>query len=111
MVVMRPWYRPEFFASKYWKLPDDMVVSDGNVPCRGRIPSYITSMIVVRDVKVVQKKTDTPKPVVLPLLSKIPIETLKISDVMRPAGLTAPPKIAPQVQPAVVPHFTRKGSR
>jgi hypothetical protein len=106
VVVIRPWYRPEFFVSKYWKLPDETVVSDGNVPCRGRIPAYITSMIVVRNVKVTRKRAAPSKPLVLTLLSKIPIETLKINDAMKPAGLTPPPKIAPEVRATVTPRFT-----
>ena len=43
VVIMRAWWRPEFCESRYWKLPDDILVSDGKLPRRGIIPAYITS--------------------------------------------------------------------
>ena len=62
VVIIRPWYKPEFFASRYWKFDDDIIVSDGHVPRQGKIPGYITSMLVVRNVTMTRKKTlDTSK--------------------------------------------------
>lgn len=103
VVVIRPWYKPEFFASRYWKLPDDTVVSDGNVPCSGKIPTYITSMIVARNINVTRKKTTGPKLLVLPIFSRIPIQTLKISDTMKPVSPIVPPRIEPDVMPKRLP--------
>jgi hypothetical protein len=102
VVVIRPWYKPEFFASRYWKLPDDTVVSDGNVPRNGKIPTYITSMIVVRNIKVTRKKTAGPKLLVLPIFSKIPIQTLKTGDTMKPISPIAPHIIEADVRPKTI---------
>lgn len=79
VVVIRPWYKPEFFASRYWKLSEDVVISDGNVPRKGKIPAYITSMIVVRNIKITRKKKIESEPLVLPIFSVTPIQTLKMS--------------------------------
>ncbi|MFZ2500359.1 MAG: hypothetical protein WAW90_00010 [Minisyncoccia bacterium] len=79
--VARPWFRPEYFASRYWKLPDnfpDAVVSDGLVPCRGRVPVYISSMIVGRNITITRKATMhalSPVPLVLPILSTVSINS------------------------------------
>jgi hypothetical protein len=103
VVVIRPWHKPEFYESRYWKLPDGTIVSDGNVPRKGRIPAYITSMIVVRNVRVTRKKTTGPKLLVLPIFSKIPIQTLKISDTMKPVSPVAPHIIEAGVKPKAIP--------
>lgn len=116
--VARPWFRPEYFASRYWKLPDnfpDRVVSDGLVPCQGKIPAYISSMIVGRNITITRKATmhATPTtPFILPILSSVSINsTAPISAHMRagiqnsimfksqhPASLRSPttnPKLSP----------------
>lgn len=79
VVVIRPWYKPEFFASRYWRLSEDVVISDGNVPRKGKIPAYITSMVVVRNIKITRKKKAGSEPLVLPIFSITPIQTLKMS--------------------------------
>lgn len=66
--VVRPWFRPEFFASGYWRLPGDAVVSDGLIPRQGRIPAYITGMLAVRNVTVRRRKSDAGKGLAIPLL-------------------------------------------
>ena len=84
VVIIRPWAKFEFFASRYWKLPDSTIISDGNVPRNGKIPSFITSMIVIRNVKVTRKKTSGPKPFVLPLLSKVSLQTFDAAALQKP---------------------------
>lgn len=79
VVVIRPWYKPEFFASRCWKLSEDVVISDGNLPRKGKIPAYITSMVVVRNVIVTRKKKAGSELLVLPIFSITPIQTLKMS--------------------------------
>jgi hypothetical protein len=77
--VARPWFRPEYFASRYWTLPDnfpDRVVSDGLVPCKGKVPAYISSMIVGRNITITRKATmhaTSTTPFVLPILSSVSI--------------------------------------
>jgi hypothetical protein len=57
VVIMRPWFKPEFFESRFWNLPDgSQIVSDGLTPRKGRLPCYITSMIVARNVSVTRRK-------------------------------------------------------
>lgn len=81
LFVARPWFRPEYFASRYWKLPDtfpDAVVSDGLVPCRGKVPVYISSMIVGRNITITRKTTvhaPSAAPLVLPILSTVSVNT------------------------------------
>jgi hypothetical protein len=62
VVVIRPWFRPELFASRYWRLDDGKVVSDGKRPRKGDIPAYITSMLVARNVAVTRRKAADAKP-------------------------------------------------
>src|SRR4051794_24335103 len=50
--VMRPWFDPSFLAMRSWRLPDGSVVSDGAVPRSGRLPGYVTDLIVARKVTV-----------------------------------------------------------
>lgn len=52
VTVMRPWFDPAFLAMRSWRLPDDGVVSDGATPRAGRIPGYVTSLVVARKVTI-----------------------------------------------------------
>jgi hypothetical protein len=52
VAIVRPWFRPEFFAARTWKFADSSVVSDGGRPCTGIIPAYVTSMLVTRNITV-----------------------------------------------------------
>jgi len=79
VIVMRPWFKAEFFHSRYWRLPDDRVVSDGKVPNSGKLPAYITSMIVARNIEIRRRKEAANIPVILPMISKIPIQKLQLS--------------------------------
>lgn len=111
VVVIRPWYKPEFFASRYWKLPEDTVVSDGNVPRKGKIPAYITSMIVVRNIKMTRKKKAGSEPLVLPIFSITPIQTLKMSRTpvtikSRLASDMTPIRTGVEIRPKTVPRFS-----
>jgi hypothetical protein len=61
VAILRPWFDPAFFAMSSWRLPPDDAapVSDGKVPRSGRIPAYITSMIVVRRL-IVEREGPSP---------------------------------------------------
>ncbi len=108
IVIMRTWYKREFFECRYWKLPDNTIVSDGNMPRNGKIPAYITSMIVVRNVTVTRKKIAEPKPLVLPILYKAPIQTLKISGAIIPVTPTTSTKTGANVALKADPHTSVK---
>jgi hypothetical protein len=79
VIVMRPWFKAEFFHSRYWRLPDDRVVSNGKVPNAGQLPAYITSMIVARNVEIRRRKEAAKKPLVLPMISKLPIQKIQLA--------------------------------
>jgi len=93
VIVIRPWFKPEFFRSRYWKLPDDRVISDGQVPCNGILPAFITSIIVARNVQIIRRKGVAQNPVVLPLLSNVPVQKLKLSKlpVVKPQPINRTP--------------------
>lgn len=48
VTVMRPWFDPSFFAMRSWRLPDGAAISSGSKPAKGRIPCYISSLVVAR---------------------------------------------------------------
>ncbi|WP_438495255.1 hypothetical protein [Paenibacillus sp. IHBB 3054] len=48
--VIRPWFRSSFFEMRNWKLTDDTVISDGNIPRSGKLPGYITGLILVKNI-------------------------------------------------------------
>ena len=52
ITVMRPWFDPAFLAMRSWRMPDGSVVSNGSVPRQGRIPAYISSVVVARKVTI-----------------------------------------------------------
>jgi len=96
IILMRPWLKPEFFQSHNWKLEGTEVVSDGKTPRQGTLPAYITSLLVVRSIRITRKKTETTSlPVVLPLLSTIPITRLQTSTLDAKALETTNKPIAP----------------
>lgn len=111
VVVIRPWYKPEFFASRYWKMSEDVVISDGNLPRKGKIPAYITSMVVVRNIKVTRKKKAGSDPLILQIFSITPIQTLKMSRTpvtikSRLASDVAPVRTGVEIRPKTASRFS-----
>lgn len=71
VVLVRPWLNTSFFTARSWKLPDNAVLSDGNMPRNGTLPAYTSSLIMVRNIRVTRRQTATPnQPLVIPILSK-----------------------------------------
>lgn len=66
VVLIRPWLKPEFFGARFWRLPSETIVSDGNTPRQGRLPAYITSMIVLRKLRITRRRDAAGPPVVAP---------------------------------------------
>jgi len=97
VVIVRPWHKPEFFASRYWTLPDLRVVSDGSTPRAGRIPAYVSSMLVARNMTITRRKGVDAPPLIVPILTAKPIVTLKVADIT--------PRL--RVQPAKAPIAAR----
>ena len=78
VAVIRPWFRPEFFTSRSWQSVDNSVVSDGQTPRHGKLPAYVTSMLVVRNVTITRTAAtqgQTP-PLVIPIVNNQALKDL-----------------------------------
>jgi hypothetical protein len=55
--IVRPWFKPQFLLSRSWRFDQgsaeakDQVVSDGQLPPKGMLPAYPTSVILIRGLK------------------------------------------------------------
>lgn len=95
IVILRPWFKSEFFKSRYWKLPDARVISDGQVPRNGILPAFITSIIVARNVRITRRIEKAQQPIILPILSKVPIQNLMLSTLpVKKPEIVAQPQVA-----------------
>lgn len=108
VVVIRPWFRPEFFRSRAWKFSDTSLVSDGATPRKGLIPGYITSMLVTRNIIVRRPAGEPVTPVSIPILTSIPITTslkgneLKVINHIRLDQAVAKRFVRPQLEQAAL---------
>lgn len=51
VTLTRPWFHPEAFAARFWKLPPGTPdLSDGGTPPLGSCPAYVTAVVLVRNV-------------------------------------------------------------
>ncbi|OME95789.1 hypothetical protein BK124_18980 [Paenibacillus amylolyticus] len=48
--VIRPWLHSSFFSMRNWKLSDDTIVSDGNVPRNGKLPALINGLVLIKNI-------------------------------------------------------------
>jgi hypothetical protein len=95
IVILRPWFKPEFFKSRYWKLPDARVISNGQVPSDGILPAFITSIIVARNVRITRRIEMAQQPVILPILSIMPIQNIMLSALpVKKQEIVAQPHVA-----------------
>jgi hypothetical protein len=112
VTILRPWYRPEFFASRYWKSANNLVISDGNTPRSGNIPAIISSMIVVRNVKISRPSESEQgiEPLILYALSDTAMIPLKHElhgiQVMRPENIIRPTNLITEVEPIRISHVS-----
>ena len=63
--VIRGWFSFDFLKSKYWKTSQSTIVSDGNIPSKGLIPSYVDKIYAVRKVNVTRKKKSESGPAIM----------------------------------------------
>lgn len=91
VTVIRPWFHPEFLASRTWQSVDNSVVSDGKVPRSGKIPAFVTSMLVVRNVTITRKAASKGQPVVIPIVDKRSLKDMAF----RKAPMIDPEKVRP----------------
>jgi len=55
--IKRPWFDPQVFKSRFWKLRDESkVFSNGAMPLSGDCPAYVTAVVFARNINVQQKK-------------------------------------------------------
>lgn len=72
--VIRPWFNSWFFEMRNWRLPENDIMSDGNIPRNGRLPAFISSMIMIKNVR--YKYKSTPAQIdseILSILGKRPL--------------------------------------
>jgi peptidoglycan hydrolase-like protein with peptidoglycan-binding domain len=55
VALVRPWFDPAFLSMRSWRLPGGTPVSDGATPRTGRIPAYLTHLVVARRISVTRK--------------------------------------------------------
>jgi hypothetical protein len=56
-VIKRPWFDPQLFKSRFWKLRDkNKMLSNGTKPLSGDCPAYVTAVVFARNINVQQKK-------------------------------------------------------
>ncbi|GAB4371741.1 MAG: hypothetical protein Kow00121_13540 [Elainellaceae cyanobacterium] len=100
IVIIRPWFKHEFFQSRTWKMSDNTVVSDGAVPRQGKIPAYITSMLVARNVRINRRKRS---PQQTNTTTKVPFDQILVKQELqfnKKLLLDQAAQIHPTVQPA-----------
>ena len=73
VAVVRPWFRPEFFASRTWRFSNPTVVSNGGRPRQGMVPGYITSILAARNITVTRAAGASKEPMCIPIIAKQPI--------------------------------------
>lgn len=101
VVMVRPWLNASFFAARSWKLPNNALLSDGNVPRNGLLPAYTSSLILVRNIRVTRRRTATAaQPLVIPILSKVQMGTF-VAKYQSPP-IVAKPRPEVMMQPDVL---------
>jgi hypothetical protein len=50
--IVRPWFSPEVFRTRFWRLPADVpVICDGATPPSGTCPAYVTAVVFARHIR------------------------------------------------------------
>jgi hypothetical protein len=58
VTVQRPWFSPEVFGSRAWRLPEpDRVFSDGGSPPQGQCTAYVSGLVLARNITVRRRAT------------------------------------------------------
>jgi len=117
VVIMRPWFHPEFFSARHWKLSTDNLVSNGGIPRSGRIPAYVTSMLAVRNITVLKQQSAGMKTNKLAIFAHVPVHKLKVAKPtirmgtrlrVMPATLPKPVRMSATLRPRINPALHRK---
>jgi hypothetical protein len=63
VAINRPWFRPDVLISQIWRTSDpDLILCDGADPPNGACPAYATAIVFMRNLKVVERGSDTEPP-------------------------------------------------
>ena len=57
--VVRPWFSPAMFATRFWKFGDSTQLSDGAAPPVGLWPAYVSAVVFARNVQVTYAQAPT----------------------------------------------------
>ena len=61
--LSRPWFRPEIFGSRFWRMPEGTTpFSDGADPPEGQWPAYIAALVFLRNIQVTMRTGATIAP-------------------------------------------------
>lgn len=53
VALSRPWFRPDVFAARFWRLPDGVAaLSDGAQTPHGSCPAYVAALVFARNIQV-----------------------------------------------------------
>jgi hypothetical protein len=103
VTLNRPWFHPEMFSARFWRLPDPSVqLSDGGTPPQGQCPAYISGLVFARNIVVTPATGPGPEP---PRpLPAFPVFTLRqgIFGELPPRPLPPPGVIRPVAPPGVI---------
>jgi hypothetical protein len=50
--VERAWFVSDVFRSRFWKMPDNSLLSNGQTPSNGKCPSYVVALILARNLEI-----------------------------------------------------------
>ncbi len=96
VVLNRPWYRPEVFQSRFWRLSDPTAqLSDGNVPPQGDWPAYIAAVVFARNIVVTTH--DAAVTPLQPMRTFPPLLLENVHIAQQPAARPMPAVLRPQV--------------
>lgn len=94
--VERAWFVSDLFRSRFWKMPDNSLLSSGQFPLSGKCPSYVVALVLARNLEVKlapQSSKNTQNLGRLQTMQALSLGAFKIA---------APPAAAPAGQPMVL---------
>jgi hypothetical protein len=62
VTLVRPWFSPEVFESRFWKFEDDAdLLSDGDCATLGLCPAYATGIVFARNLEIAGQRRGRPE--------------------------------------------------
>ena len=63
--VSRPWFRPEVFEARFWRLPDGAEPVCDGAAAKGSFPAYIAALVFVRNIQVTLRGNQAVPPTMI----------------------------------------------